>query len=461
MASPVNPKDDSEYEPVLPAMWLHAAHSIHGSAPRSLPLNFLASSADAPICDLEDLLQVDLDADGFVVSDYPDCKVPLTFAEVSLLEGEGTYELNHDNDDERIMLQNMIWSHVLVAPRRSLGKQPDCVWIIIVHGHITAMQSLLAVAGRLGAVRFDLHSAYRLTGENIGEGGSCSVASAHATEGSIAAFKHLRWRRESFEGSFAVKTYRHEVPLDFIGNEVAMMCAVPAHPNIIGFYGLFFMNDGPHGNIEHRMVVLQACRGDVQTLVERQGPATEQCALGIATHLFAALQHIHANDLVHRDVKAENVLLDKAGQRAILSDFGLAARLSNAHEMSLRRGTPGYAPPEVWKLSQVQRYGDRLDVFSAGVVFYYILSAKLPFGHNDAKTMIVRTLRCVVPWDQPCFDRTSLPSMAILKALLKPEPVLRPPAAKALTDLKSAFKPFQETLGNMPTAEKSTRPTIA
>ena len=84
--------------------------------------------------------------------------------------------------------------------------------------------------------------------------------------------------------------------------------------------------------------------------------------------------------IVHRDVKAENIVLSEHGA-AVLSDFGIAARLTDQEAMGQRCGSPGYAAPEL--LTPKERYCEKVDVFAVGVVLYFLLSCMLPFSGAD------------------------------------------------------------------------------
>jgi tRNA A-37 threonylcarbamoyl transferase component Bud32 len=118
----------------------------------------------------------------------------------------------------------------------------------------------------------------------------------------------------------------------------------------------------------------------------RSGKLQPDEALRIVPQICAALQYAHEQGVVHRDVKPENILLDKLG-RVKIADFGLAKLLGQpAADSALTgsrqvMGTPQYMAPE-----QVERplaVDHRADIYSLGVVFYEMLTGELPLGRFD------------------------------------------------------------------------------
>ncbi|KAL3933063.1 MAG: hypothetical protein SGPRY_000450, partial [Prymnesium sp.] len=88
--------------------------------------------------------------------------------------------------------------------------------------------------------------------------------------------------------------------------------------------------------------------GDLQQLLERHGCLSEGSSVSITFQLASALDHVHCHDILHRDIKLENVLVSSADSPKIkLCDFGHSARISALTRSDRFLGTPGYAPPEV------------------------------------------------------------------------------------------------------------------
>ncbi len=119
----------------------------------------------------------------------------------------------------------------------------------------------------------------------------------------------------------------------------------------------------------------------------------------VVRDLARALHFAHEHDVVHRDVKPTNVLIDSKSGRVVLMDFGLARTKTDLTSLTLAgslMGTPKYMAPE-------QAFGDRndvtaqTDVFSLGSVFYFLLCGRSPFEHED----VIRTINAVLTLDPP------------------------------------------------------------
>lgn len=104
-----------------------------------------------------------------------------------------------------------------------------------------------------------------------------------------------------------------------------------------------------------------------------------------------AVQYLHNQGITHRDLKPQNVLLvsDAAKTRVKVGDFGLSKLIVD--DGSLLRtvcGTPCYAAPEIWDENHTV-YDKKVDVWSLGVILYYMLEQELPFKYVTNKIVFV------------------------------------------------------------------------
>jgi serine/threonine protein kinase len=176
----------------------------------------------------------------------------------------------------------------------------------------------------------------------------------------------------------AIKVLRHE----FVGSEdhrerfrrEARLTARLTHPGVVPVYTF--------GESEELVyIVMQYVHG--QSLAERlqaNGPLPADEAAQVLYDLADTLDHAHREGLIHRDLKAENVLLERSTGRARLTDFGVA-RLRDASvdewERAHAYGTPHYMSPE--QAAGEPDLDGRSDLYSLGVLGYLMLSGTLPF----------------------------------------------------------------------------------
>ncbi len=123
--------------------------------------------------------------------------------------------------------------------------------------------------------------------------------------------------------------------------------------------------------------------GDLRRTLDREGPLAPARAIGLLGQVAAALDAAHAAGIVHRDVKPHNVLVE--GDRAFLSDFGLAKALgdSGVHSGTSVVGTAEYMSPEQWRGGSV---GPAADVYSLGCVLFEALTGIAPYARKEADT---------------------------------------------------------------------------
>jgi streptogramin lyase len=123
--------------------------------------------------------------------------------------------------------------------------------------------------------------------------------------------------------------------------------------------------------------------GDLRRLIDRDGPLEPHRAIALLGQVGEALDAAHAAGIVHRDVKPHNVLIE--GERAFLSDFGLAKALGDSAAASGDSvvGTAQYMSPEQWRGGAV---GPAADIYSLGCVLYETLTGIAPFVRKDADT---------------------------------------------------------------------------
>ncbi|XP_038187357.2 sperm motility kinase X-like [Arvicola amphibius] len=142
------------------------------------------------------------------------------------------------------------------------------------------------------------------------------------------------------------------------------------HPYIIKLFHVIHSKD-------HTYMVLEfAAHGDLITLIEEGGPLQQKEAQHIFCQIVCAVHYCHDNDIAHRDIKLDNILLDGKGNIK-LCDFGLAIRVSSGQRCKGFCGTVEYCAPELFDDTEYDARA--LDIWSMAVVLYAVLTAKFPF----------------------------------------------------------------------------------
>ena len=101
--------------------------------------------------------------------------------------------------------------------------------------------------------------------------------------------------------------------------------------------------------------------------------------------------------IMHRDIKPENLILkDEENLVLKLADFGLAEFANKSNELIFKRcGTPGYVAPEILN---DEKYNTMVDAFSAGVIFYILLTGCSVFNGKNHEEIIIKNKNCLVNW---------------------------------------------------------------
>lgn len=158
----------------------------------------------------------------------------------------------------------------------------------------------------------------------------------------------------------------------------ARMTAKLSHPNIVPVHT--FGEDGEFVYIVMKYVYGESLGDRLRWGARREQRLTTEEARAILHALALALDHAHREGVVHRDLKAENILIEKSTGRPMLTDFGVALQRSLdpvRSDAARAFGTPHYMSPE--QAAGELGIDGRSDLYSLGVLGYYMLSGRLPF----------------------------------------------------------------------------------
>ena len=168
----------------------------------------------------------------------------------------------------------------------------------------------------------------------------------------------------------------------------ARMIAMMDHPNIVPVYDVGSTDEFPF------YVVSKYIEGeDLRTHLNQHKPSVAR-SIGWVELMAEALQHAHANGLIHRDVKPSNILIDKNGQ-PWLTDFGLALREEEIGRDAGQRkliGTVAYMSPEQAR-GEGHLVDGRADIFALGIIMYELLSGSRPFKGGSSEQLLRNIVR--------------------------------------------------------------------
>lgn len=155
------------------------------------------------------------------------------------------------------------------------------------------------------------------------------------------------------------------------------------HPNVLAIEGFFATSEASY------LVTRYEQGGDLLVWLQTRGmPLDEATAQHYFRQLTAAVDYVHAQGFVHRDIKCENLLLSTDHQRLILADFGFATSWSRNTMLADSFGSLHYSSPEI--VACLPFCGPEVDVWSMGVVLYAMCTLRLPFGGDCEEDIAAR-----------------------------------------------------------------------
>uniref|UniRef100_A0A8C3VCI0 non-specific serine/threonine protein kinase n=1 Tax=Catharus ustulatus TaxID=91951 RepID=A0A8C3VCI0_CATUS len=240
--------------------------------------------------------------------------------------------------------------------------------------------------------------------------------------------------RGQFEGrNVAVKRLLPQC-VHLLDREVQLLRESDEHPHVVRYFCT-------ERDRQFHYIAIELCSATLQEYVE--SPSFDRRGLdpvSVLRQTMSGLAHLHSLSIVHRDLKPCNILIsvpNRHGQiRAVISDFGLCKKLQGGRQsFSLRSGIPGtegWIAPEVLQEAPKENPTSAVDIFSAGCVFYYVVSGgQHPFGDSLRRQANILAgsyqLSCL---QEEAHDK--LVARELIVAMISSEPQRRPSAPVVL-----------------------------
>ncbi len=241
----------------------------------------------------------------------------------------------------------------------------------------------------------DGDTAEALLGRNLG---GCQIMSLIGAGGMGAIY---RARHEALSKDVVVKVLPQKLAENprtverFVRE--ARAAARLEHPNIVGVHDVG--KDDAQGGVHY--IIMQYVDGEnLNELIRAKKKFAPKEALRIILEVAKGLEVAHKAGIIHRDIKAENILITTENKVRI-ADFGLAKDLGSDVKLTAEGqiiGTPLYMAPEIGRVSEID---GRVDVYSLGVTFYYMVTGVQPFaGFNTLDVLSGRAHEKIKPPDE-------------------------------------------------------------
>lgn len=310
------------------------------------------------------------------------------------------------------------FSHKIVAERQRIRPRRDG------DPTATAEPSISLLTDMIG----EYIGNYRLT-RLLGEGGMGMVYQAvHDGVGGQAAIKILR-----------PEVAQKKDATTRLFNEARAANSIP-HPGIVRIFDCGYTSQGV------AYLAMEYLAGEsLRARIDRERSLSVADALRIARQIASVLQASHAHQVVHRDLKPDNIMLVPdpelpGGERVKLLDFGVAklAETLNAEPMLTRSdmlmGTPTYMAPE--QCRGAKHVTDRSDVYSLGVILYQMLAGVPPFTGDTVGELIAMHLADSEPALADVAPHVDPEICSLVHAMLRKKPLERPSVEEVAQELK-------------------------
>lgn len=209
--------------------------------------------------------------------------------------------------------------------------------------------------------------------------------------GGMSLVYKARDRKLSRTVAFKVLRAEYVKDMDFIKrfDVEARAAASLSHPNIVNVY------DVGHDGLVYYIVMEYIDGVTLKEIIRRRAPFSNDETLGVAIQIASALQHAHENNIVHRDIKPQNILVTANGVVKV-TDFGIA-KAASAKTITIANNTMGsvhYFSPEQAKGGYVTF---KSDIYSLGLIIFEMATGQLPFDGDTPVAVAIKQINDFLP----------------------------------------------------------------
>lgn len=203
--------------------------------------------------------------------------------------------------------------------------------------------------------------------------------------------------------------------LKAIREEVKVLCKLD-HPNIVKYYDVY-------EDSKNVFIVTEFIEGKTlsQELVDRKTHFAETTVAHIMSQLVSAIHHCHANNIAHRDIKPDNIIIDAKGNVTLI-DFGLSKAYSKERNLRTKAGSPLFMAPEV---DHDQKYSSKCDIWGLGVLLYILLSNNVPFSIKHYNRIVKGLEKCEPQFNTEIWEATSKSAKKLVQRMIVYDPIKR------------------------------------
>ncbi|KAI6654576.1 Phosphorylase b kinase gamma catalytic chain, skeletal muscle/heart isoform [Oopsacas minuta] len=219
-----------------------------------------------------------------------------------------------------------------------------------------------------------------------------------------------------------------KIPRHDLTHEIEILSKLIPHQNIVTFNGVQRTKRGEGILLEH----LEG--QDLFSMLEEENNLYESIAKDILRQILTAIKSIHSQNIVHRDIKLENIFVSPKCSVKLL-DFGLSETISDDISLTELSGTPSYIAPEMINKAlnpSMNGYGRPVDIWACGVLLYAMISGSFPFWHEKQFRRYQLILEGEIDLSDGGWEDVSEKAKSLIRSLLTLDPSIRPSASEAL-----------------------------